>query len=81
MEHIFNEKIKIGKILKTIRKSLGLTQEQVADKLDLAPRYISDIEQDKTKGSLDTLVKFCNIYNVSPIFNYCAIFQFFCCCP
>ena len=63
-----NEKIKIGKIMQNIRKSLGMTQEQVAEKLDLAPRYISDIERDKTKGSLDTLVKLCNIYNVTPTF-------------
>ena len=63
-----NEKIKIGKIMQSIRKSLGMTQEQVAEKLDLAPRYISDIERDKTKGSLDTLVKLFNVYNVTPTF-------------
>lgn len=62
------DKILIGQRLKQIRKSAGLTQEQVAEKLGLAPRYISDIEKDKTKGSLDTLVKLCNIYNVSPSF-------------
>lgn len=63
-----NEKIMIGKTMQTIRKSLGLTQEQVAEKLYLAPRYISDIERDKTKGSIDTLVKLCNIYHVTPSF-------------
>ena len=63
-----NEKIVIGKTMQTIRKSLGLTQEQVAEKLYLAPRYISDIERDKTKGSIDTLVKLCNIYHVTPTF-------------
>lgn len=63
-----NEKIVIGKTMQNIRKSLGLTQEQVADKLYLAPRYISDIERDKTKGSIDTLVKLCNIYHVTPTF-------------
>lgn len=62
------DKILIGKKLKQIRKSAGLTQEQVAEKLVLAPRYVSDIERDKTKGSLDTLVKLCNIYKVSPSF-------------
>lgn len=63
-----NEKIMIGKTMHNIRKSLGLTQEQVAEKLYLAPRYISDIERDKTKGSIDTLVKLCNIYHVTPSF-------------
>ncbi len=62
------ERIKIGKTMQNIRKSLGLTQEQVADQLYLAPRYISDIERDKTKGSIDTLVKLCNIYQVTPTY-------------
>ncbi len=63
-----NEKIMIGKTMQSIRKSLGYTQEQVAEQLYLAPRYISDIERDKTKGSIDTLVKLCNIYQVTPTF-------------
>lgn len=54
--------------MKSIRKSRGLTQEQVAEQLGLAPRYISDIERDKTKGSLDTLVRLCNIYHVTPTY-------------
>lgn len=45
---------------------MGYTQEEVADVLVLAPRYLSDIERNKTKGSLDTLVKLCNFYKVSP---------------
>ena len=68
MKFMKNPKIEIGQILKTTRKSLGMTQEQVAEQLDLAPRYISDIERNKTKGSLDTLVKLCNLYNVTPTF-------------
>lgn len=62
------EKILIGKILKDTRKSLGFTQEYVSEKLGLAPRYISDIERDKTKGSIDTLVKLCNLYHITPTF-------------
>lgn len=60
--------IKIGKLLKRTRKSLGYTQEEVAEMLDLASRYISDIEKDKTKGSVDTLVKLCNIYHITPTY-------------
>ena len=63
-----NPKILIGKILKDTRISLGFTQEEVAEKLGLAPRYISDIERDKTKGSIDTLVKLCNIYHITPTY-------------
>ena len=42
-----NTKILIGKILKETHISLGFTQEEVAEKIGLAPRYISDIERDK----------------------------------
>ena len=63
-----NTKILIGKILKETRISLGFTQEEVAEKIGLAPRYISDIERDKTKGSIDTLVKLCNIYHITPTY-------------
>ncbi len=58
--------ILIGESLKNIRISLGLTQEEVAESLGLAPRYLSDIERNKTKGSLTTLVKLCNLYKVTP---------------
>ncbi len=63
-----NTNIKIGEILRKTRKSLGYTQETVAEMLDLASRYVSDIERDKTKGSIDTLVKLCNIYNITPTY-------------
>lgn len=60
------QNIQYGKKLKKARESLGLTQEKVAEYLGLGPRYISDIERNKTKGSIDTLVKLCNIYNITP---------------
>ncbi len=63
-----NSNIKIGDILRRTRKSLGYTQEDVAEMLDLAPRYVSDIERNKTKGSIDTLVKLCNIYHITPTY-------------
>lgn len=67
-KEVESQKILIGKILKETRRSLGLTQEEVSEQLGLAPRYISDIERDKTKGSLDTLVKLCNIYHITPTY-------------
>lgn len=63
-----NNDIKIGTILQKTRRSLGLTQEQVAEELNLASRYISDIERNKVKGSIDTLIGLCNVYNVTPTF-------------
>ena len=62
------DRIYIGRILKNTRKSLGMTQETVSEAVELAPRYISDIERDKSKGSIDTLVKLCNLYQVTPTY-------------
>jgi len=62
----FEQAINYGQKLKLARESLGLTQEKVAEYLGLGPRYISDIERNKTKGSIDTLIKLCNIYNITP---------------
>lgn len=58
--------ITYGQKLKNARLALGFTQEKIAECLGLAPRYISDIERGKTKGSIDTLIKLCNIYNITP---------------
>ena len=47
--------INYGQKLKLAIESLGLTQEKVAEYLDLGPRYISDIENNKGNISVDTL--------------------------
>ncbi len=57
-------KIKIGKNLQKLRKSYGYTQEKLAEAIDCSARYISDIEQDKSKPSYENLIKICNIFNV-----------------
>ena len=62
------EKIYIGNTLRSFRRSLGMKQETVSEAIELAPRYISDIERNKSKGSIDTLVKLCNLYQVTPTF-------------
>jgi len=61
-----NNEIKLGNVYKKIRQSKGLTQEYVAEKLDLCSRYVSDLERDKSLGGISTLVKLCNLYQVTP---------------
>jgi len=58
--------LRVGAVLKKARISIGLTQEKAAEFMHLAPRYVSDIERGKTKGSIDTLIKFCNLYKITP---------------
>ena len=57
-------RIKIGKNIQKIRRSYGYTQERLAEAIDCSPRYISDIEQDKSKPSYENLVKICNIFKI-----------------
>ena len=42
----------ISENLYSLRKLNKLTQEEVAEMLDLASRYVSDLERNKTKGSI-----------------------------
>ena len=55
----------IGDVLKYHRIKNGYTQEQVAELMDLAPKYISQIERGISAGTIDTLIRFCNIYNIT----------------
>ena len=57
--------IKIGKNIQKIRKSNGYTQEKLAEAVEVSVRYISDIEQDKSKPSYEILIKICNIFQIS----------------
>ena len=57
-------RIKIGKNLQKLRRSHGYTQEKLAEAIDCSARYISDIEQDKSKPSYENLVKICNVFKI-----------------
>lgn len=56
----------IGTILQKYRLKNNLTQNQVAEITDLEPRHISQIERGFSKGSIDTLLKLCNAYHITP---------------
>lgn len=56
----------IGKICQEYRLKNNLTQNQVAELTGLEPRHISQIERGFSKGSIDTLIKLCNAYKITP---------------
>lgn len=56
----------IGKICQYYRQINNLTQNQVAELTGLEPRHISQIERGLSKGSIDTLIKLCNAYKITP---------------
>lgn len=55
----------IARKLKDIRVSKGLTQEYVANMADVNTSHISNIENNRVKISLSTLVHVCNALDVT----------------
>lgn len=57
--------MKIGSYLVTARKKRGLSQEDVAQSLEVSRQSVSLWECDQTIPSLDNLISLSNLYNVS----------------
>lgn len=55
----------IGRKLKETRTSKGLTQEYIANMADVNTSHISNIENNRVKVSLPTLIHICNALNVT----------------
>ncbi|MBO5183104.1 MAG: helix-turn-helix transcriptional regulator [Bacilli bacterium] len=56
----------LGANIKYYRFIIGYTQEQLAEKCDMSPRYISDIENSKGNIPVDTLEKLAKYLKVEP---------------
>ena len=56
----------LGANIKYYRFIIGYTQEQLAEKCDMSPRYISDIENSKGNIPVDTLEKLAEYLKVEP---------------
>lgn len=57
--------IQIGEQVRQAREHTKLTQEQLAEHLDVSPQYISDLERGVVGISIATLKKLCGILAVS----------------
>ena len=55
-----------GKIFKDYRTKNGLTQEQLAEKLDISLKYISRIENGYSGIKIQTLINYINILGIPP---------------
>lgn len=55
----------IGKRIKASREEKGLTQEYLAERLDVSNAFISKIERGKTSVSLDRLSEICHVLEES----------------
>ncbi len=59
-----NIKELLGKRIKELRHKTGMTQEEFADKINVAPRHVSRIENGINTPSIETLYKIAGILNV-----------------
>ena len=60
----------IGKKIKIARNKSNYTQEALAEKISLSPRYISQLERGIAFGSANTIVNLCKALNISSDFLF-----------
>lgn len=68
MEELNKEDInkRFGNIFRENRLKKGYTQAEVAEKLDISPKYISRVENGMQGVSDETLIKYMNILDIEP---------------
>lgn len=65
----------IGKRIKLARSKTDYTQEQLAEKLSLSARYISQLERGVSFGSATTIVNLCQALNINSDFLFNDIIE------
>jgi transcriptional regulator with XRE-family HTH domain len=58
--------LRLGKSIKHFRKQQKLTQEKLAEKVRVTPKYIQFIESAKRKPSLKLLYRIATAFKVKP---------------
>jgi transcriptional regulator with XRE-family HTH domain len=58
--------IELGKRIKSTRLAAGLTQEQLAERINLSSGHCAHVERGTTKVSLSALVSIANALNTTP---------------
>ena len=56
----------IGSRLKQFRKIKKLTQEKLAEMVDLDVRQIARLEANESLPSVTTILKFCDVFEITP---------------
>ena len=62
---MYYDQKKCGKRIKDMRNSIGLTQDQLAEKLNIATSTLGNIERGSKGISIDLAVEFCVVLDVS----------------
>lgn len=56
----------IGNRLRGLRMKLGLSQKDLADKVDLTPSFVSQLENSQISPSLNSFLQICSVLGVNP---------------
>lgn len=59
------EKVEIGERIKLIRKNLGLSQREFAEKINMKTQYLSNVEKGVSGLTIEKVKCICGIANVS----------------
>ncbi|MEF9427561.1 MAG: helix-turn-helix domain-containing protein [Candidatus Mariimomonas ferrooxydans] len=62
-KEVFTE---IGSRLKDLRAKFGMSQKELAEKIDLTPSFMSQVENNQISPSLSSFMQICNALGVSP---------------
>lgn len=55
----------IGTKIKELRTKIGMSQKELADKVDLTPSFISQLENNQINPSLNSFIQICNVLGVN----------------
>lgn len=59
-------KDRLGGVIKEKRKVKKITQEQLAEKLDVSPGFVGQVERGETLPSVETLEQIINLLDIDP---------------
>lgn len=54
----------LGNKIKVLRKSRGITLQQLSEATDLSMGYLSNLERDTTSPTISSLLKICEVFNI-----------------
>lgn len=58
--------VEMGSRIASRRRRLGISQNFLAEKVDISRNHLSNIERGREKPSFDVLINLCNILRVTP---------------
>ena len=68
MHEATEKTIAMGRRIQRSRKAAKFTQMQFSEKIDVSPQYVSDLERGLVGCSVSTLIKICDVLEVSADF-------------